>query len=552
MQNSLTKFALINHNTIVNNHKYWLLNPYFKDAYITNNIFINQNWVGEDTNVTNSGQDPDKLFQGCISIDTVNRGVLVQPEYYDGDSTHYTADVSLGNMKVFLSDNAFWTDPLLVNDYYTSATYVDAALGTPPSSLNWAGAGSGPWKIENMPSIWMNTRTTALFNEYPGFVQQKTITTKPTTVTPGIGNAAVVTQMGNWNQLRWGDARFTAADNDITNSAYIFGDYDPTTLFGDGTQGITNFTELPENFKQSGLAIKVSSLDGLNIGSQIWDNAANASYDGAANMSTVLAAYATVKPTATYSNMFTTGIGAFKNDAGSEATYGLSAGAGGTLAVAYHRDGSSGAQWHSFNLLPVPFVRPVGTTPVIRFDIKSDLAFMLNVKPSYGDATGNTSDWWTAAVVGDTAWHMVELPLSTAHVNAASIQEVFWYINGGYSTVESANVEIDNLYIGGASSYYWPIVSDNSQKPEAFSLAQNFPNPFNPSTTINFTLGHISNVKLAVYNVLGQKVATLIDGLRNAGQQSVVFDASRLASGVYFYRLDAGSFSKVQKMMLMK
>jgi len=96
-------------------------------------------------------------------------------------------------------------------------------------------------------------------------------------------------------------------------------------------------------------------------------------------------------------------------------------------------------------------------------------------------------------------------------------------------------------------------VNGQNLLPNSFALEQNYPNPFNPSTTINFTLGKASNVKLTVYNLLGQRVATLVDGRMNAGTQSVVFDASRFASGVYFYRLDAGSnFNSVKKMLLLK
>jgi TctA family transporter len=85
-----------------------------------------------------------------------------------------------------------------------------------------------------------------------------------------------------------------------------------------------------------------------------------------------------------------------------------------------------------------------------------------------------------------------------------------------------------------------------------FALEQNYPNPFNPTTTINFSLAKASNVKLTVYNILGQQIRTVVDTRMNAGQQSIVFDASKLASGVYFYRLEAGDFSAVKKMLLLK
>jgi hypothetical protein len=88
--------------------------------------------------------------------------------------------------------------------------------------------------------------------------------------------------------------------------------------------------------------------------------------------------------------------------------------------------------------------------------------------------------------------------------------------------------------------------------PLQFALEQNYPNPFNPTTTINFTLGEASNVKLTVYNILGQKVATLVDSHLGAGAHSVQFDARSLSSGVYFYRLDASDFVSIKKMMLLK
>jgi hypothetical protein len=85
-----------------------------------------------------------------------------------------------------------------------------------------------------------------------------------------------------------------------------------------------------------------------------------------------------------------------------------------------------------------------------------------------------------------------------------------------------------------------------------YALSQNYPNPFNPSTTISFNLPQSGNVTLTVYNVLGQQVATLVNGALNAGTHSVPFNASRLASGVYIYELRAGSFVQQKRMMLVK
>lgn len=91
-----------------------------------------------------------------------------------------------------------------------------------------------------------------------------------------------------------------------------------------------------------------------------------------------------------------------------------------------------------------------------------------------------------------------------------------------------------------------------TSKPDEFSLSQNYPNPFNPTTQINFTLPEASLVTLEVMNMLGQKVATLVNDQKPAGRYSVNFDASKLASGVYFYIIKAGDFSKVRKMLLIK
>jgi hypothetical protein len=91
-----------------------------------------------------------------------------------------------------------------------------------------------------------------------------------------------------------------------------------------------------------------------------------------------------------------------------------------------------------------------------------------------------------------------------------------------------------------------------SGQPGVFALAQNYPNPFNPSTTIAYTVPRAERVSLRVYNVLGQLVATLADGLHNSGNYRVRFDGWTLASGIYFYRLEWGGRSLTQKMMLVK
>ncbi|MGD0036526.1 MAG: cohesin domain-containing protein [Bacteroidota bacterium] len=88
--------------------------------------------------------------------------------------------------------------------------------------------------------------------------------------------------------------------------------------------------------------------------------------------------------------------------------------------------------------------------------------------------------------------------------------------------------------------------------PKEFTLSQNYPNPFNPSTTIQFGLPNTCNVTLKVYNMLGEEVASVVNETMTAGYHTVVFDGAKLTSGMYLYRITAGNFVQVNKMMMLK
>ena len=88
--------------------------------------------------------------------------------------------------------------------------------------------------------------------------------------------------------------------------------------------------------------------------------------------------------------------------------------------------------------------------------------------------------------------------------------------------------------------------------PEAFQLSQNFPNPFNPTTTIRYALPKAGNVLLTIYNLRGEEVLKLINGEQPAGYHEISWDGSRLSSGIYFYSLRAGDFVQTKKMVLLK
>jgi hypothetical protein len=131
-------------------------------------------------------------------------------------------------------------------------------------------------------------------------------------------------------------------------------------------------------------------------------------------------------------------------------------------------------------------------------------------------------------------------------INTSSYNNVSFVSNMGWFVGNSG-------LITRATSTVGTPVESVSSKPKAFSLSQNYPNPFNPATTIQFALPTNARVTLKVYDVIGREVATLLNGdVREAGNHSVSFNASRFASGVYFYRLSAGSFVETKKMLLVK
>ena len=142
-------------------------------------------------------------------------------------------------------------------------------------------------------------------------------------------------------------------------------------------------------------------------------------------------------------------------------------------------------------------------------------------------------------------------------------------INSGYKSINSASINIGqqvtilaipdkygNLKVEQIqlnSDAITGVEKDKSEDlPTSFKLFQNYPNPFNPETKISFSLPYTQNVTLKIYNIIGQEVATLVNGSMNAGLHVVDFNGTNFASGIYFYSLRAGDFVAVKKMILLK
>jgi hypothetical protein len=105
---------------------------------------------------------------------------------------------------------------------------------------------------------------------------------------------------------------------------------------------------------------------------------------------------------------------------------------------------------------------------------------------------------------------------------------------------------------GESFAPYETVTASGGEVPTSYTLEQNYPNPFNPATTINFSLPQSGRVRLEIFDLQGRMVSLLLDASKEAGKHQITFDASRLVSGMYFYRLQAGDYTCVKKMMLVK
>ena len=191
------------------------------------------------------------------------------------------------------------------------------------------------------------------------------------------------------------------------------------------------------------------------------------------------------------------------------------------------------------------------------------------------------------APVSSVVWTAIEKGLPAGSVNSISASGPYLFVgiasngvfasidtgstwtavNSGlsseYGNIKSMIISGKQVFAGGAGNLttgIWTASLDNILSvdnpvpplPAGYSLSQNFPNPFNPTTVIRYQLPAAGYVTLKVYDVLGRRVATLVSGKQASGMHDVEFDGSRFASGVYFYRLEAGTFSKTRKMLLLK
>ena len=161
---------------------------------------------------------------------------------------------------------------------------------------------------------------------------------------------------------------------------------------------------------------------------------------------------------------------------------------------------------------------------------------MVNYDPTYGDmapGTYSTTAGYYRIRFYDVSAESINVPFK---LDIASNDIVFWS--------DTFDVKVAPTPTG--------VICSTDVIPRQFSIRQNYPNPFNPTTKINYEIPITSYVNLSVYNLVGQKVATLVDERQQAGYHQVEWYASGFASGVYYYKIEAGEFQDIKKMILIK
>jgi hypothetical protein len=185
-------------------------------------------------------------------------------------------------------------------------------------------------------------------------------------------------------------------------------------------------------------------------------------------------------------------------------------------------------------------VRTINDLPT---DWQSSLCFDETCFPPFLDSVATTSDFGTTLPLepGDTlksSLHVTALQnngTATVQVQVGTFRNPTSRITIDFTaTVNPVSVEEEKIFV------------------KDYFIEQNYPNPFNPSTKINYGLKKAGNVEISVYNILGNKVATLVNGFKSAGNHSISFNASNLSSGVYFYKIISNGFIETRKMILEK
>ncbi len=212
----------------------------------------------------------------------------------------------------------------------------------------------------------------------------------------------------------------------------------------------------------------------------------------------------------------------------------------------------------------IPVVHRTGMSSFSEFGIANVDAPLPVELTSFSAATIGSDvklSWKTATEINNYGFEIQKSGVGSQKTEWSAIG----FVNGNGNSNSPKNYSfIDDNVTAGKYSYrlkqidndgqfeYSKTVEVNLGAPKKFELSQNYPNPFNPTTTISYNIPEATNVKLTIFNILGQEIKTLVNEFNEAGVHTVVFNASELNSGLYIYKLQAGTFTQTRKMTLIK
>ena len=202
--------------------------------------------------------------------------------------------------------------------------------------------------------------------------------------------------------------------------------------------------------------------------------------------------------------------------------------------------------WNISNLSNVTLVtswQPTGITTAIVHNVEIYGNYALVAHYAAGVRVVNISN---PASPTEAAWYDTYTTNNTANFNGC------WGVFMLPSGKIIASDRQTGLYVLRTTFPMVGVIDPSNNIPENFELKQNYPNPFNPGTSVEFSLPQAGYVTIKVYDALGRQAALLVDEYKQAGNHTVTFDASRLASGIYFYTMHAGNFVQTKKMVLNK
>jgi hypothetical protein len=233
-----------------------------------------------------------------------------------------------------------------------------------------------------------------------------------------------------------------------------------------------------------------------------------------------------------------------------DSTFGLTEGDG-VLTINYNRTSEFSEMWDNFNFTPLAMI-DASENPIITVRVRSTVSTQLQLKPIYTDG-GEDWNGLSSNLLSNNQWQTLTFNLQNAD---APMSIIYLYLDGGSITPSSGVVQFDYITIG--TEIEDPVSVEETIQPLVYELHNAYPNPFNPSTKIEFTLKKSQRVNLTIYDILGQEVKVLFDGDGRAGKNNFNWDATnshggKVSTGIYFYRLRTETgFIKTKKVLLIK